>query len=56
MKKALILGMAAMITAVSGLGAIFRTASIADGDIASCPCAQVAVLRQGASGGEVKEV
>lgn len=56
MKKALILGMAAMITAVSGLGAIFRTASIADGDTASCPCAQVAVLRQGASGGEVKEV
>lgn len=56
MKKALILGMAAMMTAVSGLGAIFRTASIADGDIASCPCAQVAVLRQGASGGEVKEV
>lgn len=56
MKKALIIGIAAVTCASAGLGAIFRSSSYAERDIACFPCAQVAVLRQGASGGEVKEV
>lgn len=56
MKKALIIGIAAAVTASAGLGAIFRTQSYAADDFACYPCAQVAVLRKGASGGEVKEV
>lgn len=56
MKKALIIGIAAAVTASAGLGAIFRASSYAADDFACYPCAQVAVLRQGASGGEVKEV
>lgn len=58
MKKALITGIAVATVAVAGLGAMFSAAPLYDGraDVASYPCMQVAVLRQGSSGGEVKEV
>lgn len=58
MKKALITGIAVATVAAAGLGAMFSAAPLYDGraDVASYPCMQVAVLRQGSSGGEVKEV
>ena len=57
MKKALITGIAAVILAsAAGVGAVIGTAQQAGAQDASFPCAQVAVLRQGSKGGEVKEV
>ena len=57
MKKALITGIAAVILAsAAGVGAVVSTAGHTGAQDASFPCAQVAVLRQGATGGEVKEV
>ena len=57
MKKALITGIAAVILAsAAGVGAVVATAEHTGAQDASFPCAQVAVLRQGATGGEVKEV
>ena len=57
MKKALITGIAAVILAsAAGVGAVAATAGHTGAQDASFPCAQVAVLRQGATGGEVKEV
>ncbi len=57
MKKALITGITAVILAsAAGVGAVLATAGHAGEQDASFPCAQVAVLRRGATGGEVKEV
>jgi len=57
MKKALITGITAVILAsAAGVGAVFGTAEQAGAQDASLPCVQVAVLRQGSKGGEVKEV
>ena len=57
MKKALITGIAAVILAsAAGVGAVIGTAGHTGAQDASFPCAQVAVLKQGATGGEVKEV
>ena len=57
MKKALITGIAAVILAsTAGVGAVIGTAGQTGATDASFPCAQVAVLRQGSKGGEVKEV
>ncbi len=57
MKKALITGItAALIATAAGAGAVIGTAGQANYDGASFPVVQTAVLRQGATGGEVKEV
>ncbi len=58
MKKALITGIAALALAtVAGAGAVIGTGShTAAQASASFPCVQAAVLRQGSTGGEVKEV
>ena len=57
MKKAIITGIAAAVAAFTGIGGIFAVAAHADDGLAeACPCVQTAVLKQGASGGEVKEV
>lgn len=57
MKKALITGIAAVIlAATAGTGAVIGTADWSGAQDASFPCAQVAVLKQGSKGGEVKEV
>ena len=56
MKKALRIGMAALaVAAVGSAVAVFNTGNTSE-DYASTPFVQTAVLRQGASGGEVKEV
>lgn len=57
MKKALRIGAAAVALAtVATVGAIFNTGHTGEKDFASAPFVQTAVLKQGASGGEVKEV
>lgn len=57
MKKALITGIAAALVAtVAGVGAVLGTVGQAGDEGASFPCVQTAVLRQGSTGGEVKEV
>ena len=56
MKKALRIGLATMaIAAVGATTAVFNTVYTNE-DYASSPYVQTAVLRQGASGGEVKEL
>lgn len=56
MKKALRIGMAALaVAAVGSAVAVFNTGNTGE-DYASAPFVQTAVLKQGASGGEVKEV
>ncbi|MDE7182528.1 MAG: spore cortex-lytic enzyme [Clostridia bacterium] len=56
MKKALRMGVVALaVAAVGSATAIFNTAYTHD-DYASAPFVQTAVLKQGATGGEVKEV
>lgn len=56
MKKALRIGLAALAVATVGsAAAIFNTGYTKD-DYASAPYVQTAVLRQGSSGGEVKEL
>lgn len=57
MKKALRIGAAAVALAtVATVGAIFNTGHTSENDFAAAPFVQTAVLKQGASGGEVKEV
>lgn len=57
MKKALITGLtAAIIASAAGAGAIIGTTTQKAHTNASLPCVQVAILRQGSTGGEVKEV
>ena len=57
MKKALRIGAAAVALAtVATVGAIFNTGHTSENDFAAAPFIQTAVLKQGASGGEVKEV
>lgn len=57
MKKALITGIAAFALATAaGVGAVVGTTGQAARESASSPCVQTAVLRQGSTGGEVKEV
>ncbi|MBD5632170.1 MAG: spore cortex-lytic enzyme [Clostridia bacterium] len=56
MKKALRIGAAAVaVAAVATIGAVFNLGSTSD-DYAVTPYVQTAVLKQGASGGEVKEL
>ena len=56
MKKALRIGLAALAVATVGTAsAIFNTAYTSE-DYAAMPFVQTAVLKQGATGGEVKEV
>ena len=56
MKKALRIGVAALaVAAVGSAVAVFNTGNTSE-DYASTPFVQTAVLRQGANGGEVKEV
>ena len=57
MKKALRIGLATTaIAAVSCATAIFNNTALTSEDYASTPFVQTAVLKQGASGGEVKEL
>ena len=57
MKKALRIGAAAVALAtVATVGAIFNTGHTGEKDFASAPFVQTAVLKQGATGGEVKEL
>lgn len=57
MKKALITGItAALLATAAGVGAVIGTSGQAAQSVASSPFVQTAVLRQGATGGEVKEV
>lgn len=57
MKKALITGIAAaLIATATGVGAVIGTGQTAKTIDASFPTEQTAVLRQGSTGGEVKEV
>ena len=57
MKKALITGIAAIaLASVAGVGAVIGTTTEKAQASASFPCVQAAVLRQGSTGGEVKEV
>jgi len=57
MKKALRIGAAAVVLAtVATVGAVFNTGHTNDGNFVSTPFVQTAVLKQGASGGEVKEL
>lgn len=56
MKKALITGIAAFAVAAATAGAVFGAAGRADGEVADVSCVQAAVLRQGSTGGEVKEI
>ena len=56
MKKALRIGLVAMaVAAVGSATAVFNTAYTSE-DYLSAPYVQTAVLRQGATGGEVKEL
>ena len=56
MKKALRMGAAAIaVAAVATVGAVFNTGHTSE-EYALSPYVQTAVLRQGASGGEVKEL
>lgn len=56
MKKALKLGLCALaVAAVGGATAVFNSGYLGE-DYASSPAVQTAVLRQGSSGGEVKEL
>lgn len=57
MKKALRIGVAAIaVASVCSVGAVFGLSQTNDKDFASTPYVQAAVLRQGAKGGEVKEL
>lgn len=56
MKKALITGIAAFAVAAATAGAVFGAVGQADDMAADFPCVQTAVLRQGSTGGEVKEL
>ena len=57
MKKALRIGAAAVALAtVCTVGAIFSTEHTKEKDFALAPCVQTAVLKQGSTGGEVKEL
>lgn len=57
MKKALRIGAASIaIAAVATVGAVFNTGHTGDNDFAVSPYVQTAVLKQGATGGEVKEL
>lgn len=57
MKKALKIGAAAVALAtLCSAGAIFSIEQTKEKDFALTPCVQTAVLRQGSTGGEVKEV
>ena len=57
MKKALRIGAAAVALAtVATVGAVFNTGHTSENSLVSAPFVQTAVLRQGASGGEGKEV
>ncbi len=57
MKKALRMCAASVaIAAVATVGAVFNTGHTSDNDFAVSPFVQTAVLKQGATGGEVKEL
>ena len=57
MKKALRMCAASVaIAAVATVGAVFNTGHTSDNDFAVTPFVQTAVLKQGATGGEVKEL